>query len=129
VPSRRRRRIRNLPAAPAPGRHHFTDPSVSPRTTKRWPTNIKSTAGMVEITDAAANSLCCTSYCWAKRAMAARSRSPEAGVVGRAAVLEGMQVIGDQMRVDAAHAQHLREGIVERLERSPAAVREVVPPV
>ena len=36
---------------------------------KRWPTNIKTMAGMVDRTAAAAISPCRTSYCWAKRAM------------------------------------------------------------
>src|SRR5215207_482322 len=50
--------------------NHFTEPRVRPLTTNRCPKNISRIAGIVEMIDAAAISLCWTSYCWAKRAMA-----------------------------------------------------------
>ena len=49
----------------------------------------------------------------------------EAAVIGRAAVLEVMHVIGDQMGVDPGFTHHLGKRVVERLERSPAAMHEV----
>ncbi len=51
----------------------------------------------------------------------------EAAVVRGAAVLEVVHVVGDQMRVDSGVSHHLREGVVERLERTPAAVHEIEP--
>jgi hypothetical protein len=50
-----------------------------------------------------------------------------AGVVGGAAVLEIVQVVTDQMRVDAVVLEDFRHRIVERLERAPAAVHEIEP--
>ena len=52
----------------------------------------------------------------------------EAAVVRRAAVLEIMHVIGDEVRMNPGVTHHLRKGIVERLERAPAAVHEIQPP-
>ena len=48
-------------------------------------------------------------------------------VVGRAAILQVVEVVGDQVAVDAGLVQQLGEGVVERLQRAPAAVQEVQP--
>lgn len=47
-------------------------------------------------------------------------------VEGRTAVLPIVGVVGDQVGVDAVLGQDLRRGIVKRLQRSPAAVHEVI---
>ena len=49
-------------------------------------------------------------------------------VVGRAAVLEVMVVVGDEVRVNAAVLQQFRHRVVEGFQRPPAAVQEVVAP-
>ena len=47
-----------------------------------------------------------------------------AGVVGGATILEIMEVVGDEVAVDAGLAQQLGKRIVERLERPPAPVEK-----
>jgi hypothetical protein len=47
--------------------------------------------------------------------------------VAPAAVFEVMQVVRDDVRIDAAGAEKARERVVERLERAPGAVHEVEP--
>ena len=49
-----------------------------------------------------------------------------AGVVGSAAVLPVVLVVGDQVGVHAALLQQLRHGVVKGLQRPPAAVEEVI---
>lgn len=51
----------------------------------------------------------------------------EARVVGGAAILEVVQVVGDQVGIDAVLAHQLGKRVVERLQRPPAAVHEVQP--
>ena len=51
----------------------------------------------------------------------------EPRVVGGAAVLEIVHVVGNEMRVDAGLAQQLGEGVVEGLERPPAPMHEAQP--
>src|SRR6185437_34607 len=50
-----------------------------------------------------------------------------ARVIGGAAILPVVEMVGDEMAVDAGLAEQLRKGIVERLQRSPAAVQEGEP--
>ena len=42
-----------------------------------------------------------------------------------AAFLEVVVVVGDEVGIDAAFAQKIGKGVVERLERSPPAVQEI----
>jgi hypothetical protein len=49
-------------------------------------------------------------------------------VIRGAAVLEVMQVVRDEVRMDAGEPERLRKRIVERLEGAPAAVHEVQAP-
>ncbi len=51
----------------------------------------------------------------------------EAAVVGGAAIVPVMAMVGDKMAVDAGRPQQLREGIVKRLERPPTPVKKVEP--
>ncbi len=46
----------------------------------------------------------------------------------RAAVLKVVVVIGDQVRIDAVAAKHVRERMVERLKRPPAAMEKIQAP-
>ncbi len=48
--------------------------------------------------------------------------------VAPTAILEIVQMIRDQMGVDARGTQELRVGVVEGLERPPGPVREIQPP-
>ena len=48
-------------------------------------------------------------------------------MVGGAAILQVVEVVGDQVAVDAGPVQQLGEGVVERLQRPPAAVQEAQP--
>ena len=45
-------------------------------------------------------------------------------VIGGAAILPIVEVVGDQMAVDAGVVQQLGERIVERLQRTPAAMQK-----
>ena len=51
-----------------------------------------------------------------------------AAVIGRPAILPVVVVVGGQVGVHAGPAEHLRDRVVERLQRPPRRVQEVGPP-
>ncbi|MNI60093.1 hypothetical protein D3C73_1152850 [compost metagenome] len=49
-------------------------------------------------------------------------------MIGPSPILPVMLMVGNEMRIDAGLAELLDRRIVERLQRSPAPVQEIIPP-